>query len=127
MNLRVPVHTDITDIGSVFMKNTSTYPNLDFDISNYMPGLYIDPNSKLVQSLCNIYNEETNSNCIPIAIGGATFARAFPNCISFGANFPGNKDMCHQTDEFIKIDNLLLSCKIYAKAIIFLTNEKKGF
>ena len=127
MNLRVPVHTDITDIGSVFMKNTSTYPNLDFDISNYMPGLYIDPNSKLVQSLCNIYNEETNSNCTPIAIGGATFARAFPNCISFGANFPGNKDMCHQTDEFIKIDNLLLSCKIYAKAIIFLTNEKKGF
>ena len=127
MNLRVPVHTDITDIGSAFMKNTSTYPNLDFDISNYMPGLYIDPNSKLVQSLCNIYNEETNSNCTPIAIGGATFARAFPNCISFGANFPGNKDMCHQTDEFIKIDNLLLSCKIYAKAIVFLTNEKKGF
>ena len=124
MNLRVPVHTDITDIGSVFMKNTSTYPNLDFDISNYMPGLYIDPNSKLVQSLCNIYNEETNSKCTPIAIGGATFARAFPNCISFGANFPGNKDMCHQTDEFIKIDNLLLSCKIYTKAIIFLANEK---
>ena len=127
MNLRVPVHTDITDVGSVFLKTTSTYPNLDFDISNYMPGLYIDPNSKLVQSLCNIYNEETNSNCTPIAIGGATFARAFPNCISFGANFPGNKDMCHQTDEFIKIDNLLLSCKIYAKAIVFLTNEKKGF
>lgn len=117
MNLRVPVHTDITNIGSAFIKNTSTYPNLDFDISNYMPGLYIDPNSKLVQTLCNIYNEETNSNCIPIAIGGATFARAFPNCVSFGANFPGNKDMCHQTDEFIKIDDLLLSCKIYAKAI----------
>lgn len=124
MNLRVPVHTDITDIGSTFMKNTSTYPNLDFDISNYMPGLYIDPNSKLVQTLCNIYNEETNSKCTPIAIGGATFARAFPNCVSFGANFPGDKDMCHQTDEFIKIDNLLLSCKIYAKTIIFLANEK---
>ena len=124
MNLRVPVHTDITDIGSTFMKNTSIYPNLDFDISNYMLGLYIDPNSKLVQTLCNIYNEETNSKCTPIAIGGATFARAFPNCVSFGANFPGDKDMCHQTDEFIKIDNLLLSCKIYAKTIIFLANEK---
>ena len=120
MNLRIPVHTDITKIGAAFIKATCEYINLDFDTTNYMPALYINPNSNLVQSLCNIYNEETQSNCKPIAIGGATFARAFPNCISFGANFPGDKDMCHQTDEFISIDKLLLACKIYAKAILFL-------
>ncbi len=123
MNLRVPVHTDITKIGAAFIKNTCEYINLDFDTSHYMPALYIDPNSELVQSLCKIYNEETNSSCKPIAIGGATFARAFPNCISFGANFPGDKDMCHQTDEFISIDKLLMACKIYAKAILFLGNR----
>lgn len=123
MNLRVPVHTDITKIGAAFIKATCEYINLDFDTSHYMPALYIDPNSELVQSLCKIYNEETNSNCEPIAIGGATFARAFPNCVSFGANFPGDKDMCHQTDEFISIDKLLLACKIYAKAILFLGNR----
>ena len=50
-------------------------------------------------------------------IGGATYARAFDNCISFGPNLPGQKDMCHQTDEFISIDNLILASKIYAKAI----------
>ena len=123
MNLRVPVHTDITKIGAAFIKNTCEYINLDFDTSHYMPALYIEPNSELVQSLCKIYNEETNSSCKPIAIGGATFARAFPNCISFGANFPGDKDMCHQTDEFISIDKLLMACKIYAKAILFLGNR----
>ncbi len=120
MNLRVPVHTDITKIGATFIKATCEYINIDFDTTNYMPALYINPNSNLVQSLCNIYNEETQSNCKPITIGGATFARAFPNCISFGANFPDDKDMCHQTDEFISIDKLLLACKIYAKAILFL-------
>ena len=52
----------------------------------------------------DLRNEETNSNLEPIAIGGGTYARAFDNCISFGANFPGNKDMCHQTDEFLDID-----------------------
>lgn len=123
INLRVPVHTDITKVGSAFIKATCEYINLDFDTSHYMPALYIDPNSELVQSLCRIYNEETNSNCKPIAIGGATFARVFPNCVSFGANFPGDKDMCHQTDEFISIDKLLLACKIYAKAILFLGNR----
>ena len=61
-------------------------------------------------------------NFSPIAIGGATYARAFKNCISFGPNFPGQTDMCHQVDEFIEIDNLILCSKIYAKAIYALTN-----
>lgn len=123
MNLRVPVHIDITKINDAFTKNINNYQNIVFNTINYMPALYIDPNSKLVQLLCNIFNEETKSNYTPIAIGGATFARAFPNCISFGANFPGNKDMCHQTDEFIKIDNLFLACKIYSKAIISMNKD----
>ena len=54
---------------------------------------------------------------------GATYARAFNNCVSFGPNFPGDIDMCHQTDEFIDIDKLILSCKIYAKAIMELDKK----
>ena len=56
-------------------------------------------------------------NVNPIAIGGATYARAFDNCISFGANMPGHEDMCHKVDEYIEIDSLILSSKIYANAI----------
>ena len=44
----------------------------------------------------------------PIAIGGGTYARAFENFVSYGATMPGEKDMCHQVDEFIKIDDLML-------------------
>ena len=101
----------------------SDFQNVSFDIVNHMNALYISKDNYLVKTLCNIYNEVTNSNLEPIAIGGATFARAFDNCISFGANLPGNKDMCHQTDEFISIDNLLLACKIYAMAILKLGNN----
>jgi succinyl-diaminopimelate desuccinylase len=122
LNLRIPVTMNIVEIGNSFIKHTSTYLNVDFDTVFYNPALYVSKNNKLVKTLCNIYNEETNSNLEPIAIGGATYARAFDNCVSFGANFPGDKDMCHQTDEFIDIDKLLLSCKIYAKAILALDN-----
>ena len=118
MNLRVPIHTPIVDVGNSFIKYTSSYPNVDFDTPKYMPALYISKDSYLVKSLCAIYNKMTNSNCEPIAIGGATYARAFDNCISFGANLPGQKDMCHQTDEFVSITNLILASKIYAKAIL---------
>lgn len=122
LNLRIPIAVNLIEIGNKFMKYTSPYLNIDFDTIAYKPALYISKENPLVKTLCDVYNKETNSNLEPIAIGGATFARAFDNCISFGANFPGNKDMCHQTDEFIDIEQLLLSCKIYAKAILALDN-----
>ena len=117
MNLRVPIKTNILDVEKIFLTSLDEYININFETTNYMPALYIPKDDYLVKTLCKIYNEETNSNLEPIAIGGATYARAFKNCISFGANLPGNKDMCHQTDEFISIDNLINSCKIYARAI----------
>ena len=91
-------------------------------MSDLWAPLYIPKDNYLVKTLCDIYNEEANTYLEPIAIGGATYARAFDNCISFGANLPGQKDMCHQTDEFISINNLLFACKVYAKAIFELGN-----
>lgn len=125
MNLRIPVTISLSTICDTFETalSKSDFQNVSFDIVNHMNALYISKDNYLVKTLCNIYNEVTNSNLEPIAIGGATFARAFDNCISFGANLPGNKDMCHQTDEFISIDNLLLACKIYAMAILKLGNN----
>ena len=117
MNIRIPINTPLDIINNTFLKFCKAYPNLIFYNKRYQPSLYISKNNYLIQTLCNIFNEETGLNKKPIAIGGATFARAFKNCVSFGPNFPGNKDMCHQTDEFIDIDNLILSCKIYAKEI----------
>ena len=122
MNLRIPVHTKLETIEAVFNKYISSYSPLKYSSHKYMAPLYIPKDNPLISILCRVYNEMTNQNLEPIAIGGATYARAFPNCVSFGANFPGNKDMCHQTDEFIPIDNLILSCKIYAKALFELTN-----
>lgn len=117
MNIRIPINTPVVEIGNAFIKNTSSYINVDFDTPHYLPALYIPKDNKLIKTLCNIFNKKTNSSLEPIAIGGATYARAFENCVSFGANLPEQKDMCHQTDEFISIDNLILASKIYAEAI----------
>lgn len=118
LNLRIPVTIELNDIASVFNTKAQEFSDeIEIKIPAKKTPLYINKDNKLVQKLCNIFNESTNMNEKPIAIGGATYARAFENCISFGANFPGDKDMCHQVDEFIYIDKLILSSKIYAKAI----------
>ena len=70
-----------------------------------------------------IYNQKTNSQEKPIAIGGGTFARAFDNFVSFGPTFPGDPDLCHQNDEYIEIEKLLLCANIYADAIYELSTN----
>lgn len=118
MNLRIPVNTPISFIKNKFKTLCRNYNNLNYETYSSENSLYVPKDDKLVSTLCRIFNEETNSNKKPIAIGGGTYARAFNNCISFGPNFPGHEDMCHKTDEYIEIKNLILACKIYAKAII---------
>ena len=123
MNLRIPINTEINFIKKEFEKKVSEYKELKVSFSGEKEHLFISPNSKSVKTLTEIFNKITNKNEEPIAIGGATFARAFPNCVSFGANMPHEKDLCHQADENIRIDNLIISAKIYANAIYKLVGE----
>ncbi len=114
-NLRVPVNTSFEALEKACQK---TLYNINYHFEQSNPKLYIDKNNYLVKTLTKIFNEETGLTEEPLAIGGGTYARAFPNCISYGMVMPNEEDLCHQVDENIDIDNLILATKIYAKAII---------
>jgi len=125
MNLRVPITIKIDEIEKRFERLEEECLNLNVIFSGRKEALYIPKDNELVKILCDTFNEVTDKNVEPISIGGATYARAFENCVSFGANMPGDRDMCHQVDEFIKIDNLVTSCQIYAEAIYQLACDKE--
>ncbi len=116
MNLRIPIHTSIDTVKNKF-NNIFENSHITINFNGEKNALYIPKDHHLVTTLCSIFNEITGKNEAPIAIGGATYARAFPNCISFGANMPKEEDMCHKVDEFISINNLILATNIYATAI----------
>lgn len=124
MNLRVPIYTKLEFIKEKFKEKCSEYNNIKVKFGGEMEHLLVPKENVLVKILTQIFNDMTNNNLEAIAIGGATYARAFPNCVSFGANMPGEKDLCHQADENIKIDNLIISAKIYANAIYELDKLK---
>ena len=117
LNLRVPVTYSLNTIFLKYRKLVEFFEDITVTELNRQEPLYVSQDSYLVKTLVNIFNEKTKTNSHPIAIGGGTYARAFNNFISYGVTMPGEKDMCHQVDEFIKIDDLLLASKIYAKAI----------
>ena len=116
-NLRVPVETNFDVIQKYCEELKKKIPNMQYSLEHANAKLLVKKDSYLVKTLCKIFNEETGMNTESIAIGGGTYARAFNNCVSFGLNFPGDKDMCHQVNEFVEIDKLILGAKIYARAI----------
>lgn len=114
INLRVPCSYKLNDI---FEKYKSIAESIEVSKFGMQEPLFTPKDDFLVKTLVSIFNKKTGLNESPIAIGGGTYARAFENFISYGATMPGDKDMCHQVDEFIEIDKLILSAKIYAEAI----------
>lgn len=117
INLRVPVTVSLDEIKSKYDNLLINFSTATVNMFGVQEPLYVDKESYLVKTLVNIFNKKTGLNSEPIAIGGGTYARAFKNFISYGATMPGDLDMCHQVDEFIEIDKLILSSKIYAEAI----------
>ena len=118
-NLRVPIKTSFAELKNICNKSIDS---IKYYFEGENEGLYVSKDSYLVKTLTKIFNETTNMNEEAIAIGGGTYARAFNNCVSFGMTFPNEEELCHQVNENIDIDNLLLATEIYTKAIIELAS-----
>ncbi len=92
----------------------------DFDIS-YKHALephFVPEESPLIAALKQAYTEVTGESAYCIAVGGATYARAFENAVTFGPLFPGKPSVEHGPDEYIEIDTLMKNAQIIANAII---------
>ena len=82
-NLRVPINTTFDFIENSFNNICKNFDGIYCEFTGKKDPLYVSKDSYLVTTLCKIYNDVTNSNSEPIAIGGATYARAFDNFVSF--------------------------------------------
>ena len=84
---------------------------------------HVPKDSALVQSLLKAYADVTGLSPFAFAIGGGTYAKALPQGVAFGPVFPGEPEGIHCADEYISIDNLLLTTKVYAQAILNLAAD----
>lgn len=91
---------------------------------DHIRSIYQESDHPVVTTLVNVYREISgDSESQPTAIGGATFARAIPNCMAYGPLFPGDPELEHQKNEGARISQMLKAGHIYAEAIYRLTGE----
>lgn len=116
INLRYPVTFEFDDVINPLKQIIKDHGFWVENLKNHNP-LYFPVNSPLVKTLLNVFNEHTGSEEKPLAIGGGTYAKEMPNIVAFGPIFPGEPMVEHKPNEYIKIDELVLSTKIYADAL----------
>jgi succinyl-diaminopimelate desuccinylase len=80
--------------------------------------------SELVRTLRAVYRRTVGGDDTPRRIAGATYARAAGNVVAFGPLLPGRPETAHGPDEHIRLDDLLLLARIYARAIYALAGDR---
>lgn len=116
LNLRYPVTHTFDDMMRGF-SNTIEGTGIEVIDMLHQKPLYFEENHPLIQTLKRVYEEETGLKSKLLAIGGGTYAKEMKNIVAFGPIFPGEPDLDHQANEYIKIDDLIKNSKIYGKAI----------
>ncbi len=114
LDIRIPVTIEKAQIVNLLVEAASHY-GLTYKQYDWEGPLYFPAEHFMFQKLLAVYQERTGDHSSsPIASGGATYARAVPNCLAFGANFPGHPDVEHRPNEYIALADLNKALEIYA-------------
>ena len=116
IDMRIPVTIEKKFIVDGLKRVVEKY-GLVYEEVDYLAPLYMARDTKLIQALVKVYEEETGLDGDPISTGGATYARSMPNIVAYGPTFPGQEKVAHQADEYIEINAMVKCAQIYAKAI----------
>lgn len=97
----------------------------------YLTGELVGPHcvpgdSQFVKTLLGSYERYTGIKGEPLAIGGGTYVHGLERGVAFGCMSSDVDNHMHGDDEFMEIDTLLMSAKIFADAIIKICNEFKS-
>ena len=78
---------------------------------------FVDGNSEFIKTLLNAYECFTGKEGRCNYTGGGTYVHDLKNGVAFGASMPGVDNRMHGADEFANVSDLVVSAKIFAKAI----------
>jgi succinyl-diaminopimelate desuccinylase len=117
IDCRIPVTVARYDAVARLSAAAARY-GLRYEEFDWVAPLYLPLDHFVIRTLMRVYREVSGDAVSePISSGGATYARAVPNCVAFGALLPGELNTEHQPNERVVLANLYKSMEIYAYAI----------
>ncbi len=121
IDVRIPVTVSKEEVINKLSVAAADY-GLEYKEFDWLAPLYLPKNHPVIETLMNVYHQYSgDEKSEPIALGGATYARAFQNCVAFGPLFPDELLTEHEPNERLILANLFRAMKIYAHAVYELT------
>ena len=71
-----------------------------------------------IQALLRVYEEYTGDKGKCLSMGGTTYVHGIKGGVAFGCGMPGVDYLIHGANEFMDIDHLILSAKMFTQAIL---------
>lgn len=122
-NIRYPASVEYNDIRELLERQLKKY-GFFYNEVDYLAPVYHKKDSALIRCLMEAYQEVTGDmDTEPMAIGGATYARALPNAVAFGPLFPYEEELAHEANEFLSIGSLQKMTEIFVKGLYKLMTE----
>ncbi|MDO4814458.1 MAG: dipeptidase PepV [Gemella sp.] len=98
--------------------NELSFDNFDVKLEENKEAHFVPVEDELVQTLLSVYRKHTgDQESQPMVIGGGTYARCMKKAVAFGVLLPGREDTMHQANEYMYVEDLLLSTAIFAESI----------
>jgi succinyl-diaminopimelate desuccinylase len=121
IDIRIPVTASKEDIVRELAAVAASY-GLEYKEYDWLGPIYLPLDHFMVTTLTNVYRKYSGDMTTkPRASGGATYARAIPNCVAFGALAVDEPLTEHQPNERTVLANLYQAMEIYAHAVYELT------
>lgn len=122
VDIRYPAKKNPDEISGSLVRQFSSYGASCECVYQVRP-LYTPSDSPVLGALLSAYREVTGDEGRPISIGGGTYAKAMPNMVAFGPNFPGHENREHMEDEYILVEDFLKLKEIYERALVYLLDS----
>lgn len=120
IDLRLPVTCEKGTILTLVREKAAAC-HMTVEEFDWLRPIHVPLDSPLVSKLLQAYREVTgDAKTEPYISAGATFARAFDNCVAFGANMPHSPTSEHQPNERISIIKLMQATEVYRRAFSYL-------
>ena len=92
-----------------------------------LPAVFVSKERPFLKVFAEAYEDVSPfENEFTLAYGGS-YAKAMPNIVSWAPLFPGEEDTCHEPNEYIDLDNMLMSAEIFAESIGRIVLSEESF
>jgi len=92
--------------------------NVELKLSGFSKAHHTPSDTPFVKTLLRNYERYTGQEGYCLHVGGGTYVHGIPGGVAFGCTMPGVNPNIHGADEFVIIEDLFTSAKMFAHVII---------